>query len=182
MLALRKYFLWREFKPRINWASVAIHSIYALPSISGRPLEVSFLIELLCQSVKSAKRRYILVSTPPLPSFRLDALEAWLNISFCCEWAKHYSRATWRSKSRFNFILRALQAALNWGFVWRKLGAFSEVTESVICEAKTTWSVRLSLLMLGWLLSWNNRKYSAIRLRFSCKKFEVDFCKLIFRR
>ena len=46
-------------------------------------------------------------------------------------------RATWRSKSIFNFILRALQAALNSGFVWRILGAFSEVTESVICEAKT---------------------------------------------
>lgn len=70
MLALRKYFLWREFKPRINWASVAIHSIYAVPSISVRPLEVSFLIELLCQSVQSAKRRYILVSTLLIPSLR----------------------------------------------------------------------------------------------------------------
>lgn len=39
---------------------MAIHSIYAVPSISVRPLEVSFLIELLCQSVQSAKRRYIL--------------------------------------------------------------------------------------------------------------------------
>lgn len=46
-------------------------------------------------------------------------------------------RATWRSKSRFNFTLHAVQGALNSGFVWRKLGAFSEVTESVICEAKT---------------------------------------------